>query len=32
MLDIEIQKYMNKWNVIYIKIVFVKNIKQQRKY
>ena len=32
MLDTEIQKYMNKWNIIYIKIIFVMNIKQQRKY
>ena len=30
MLDIEIQRDVNKWNSIYIKTAFIKNIKQQR--
>ena len=29
-LDIEIQRSVNKWNSIYIKTAFIKNIKQQR--
>lgn len=30
MLDIEIQRDVNKWNSIYIKTSFIKKIKQQR--